>query len=115
MEKEKSCGLPFHPTVHYAQLTFTLHALLALGSPAPSTDGKPTKLGDGRLTAKEAHPNIDESALITKIDIRVVPVLCLLFVFTFLDRVNIANAAVYGMGKDLKLVGNQYNAALTIL
>ena len=61
------------------------------------------------------YPNIDESALVRKIDIRVVPVLCLLFLFAFLDRVNIANAAVYGMSKELGLVANQYNAALTIL
>jgi len=53
--------------------------------------------------------------LIRKIDLQVIPALCLLFVFAFLDRVNIANAAVYGMSKDLGLVGNQYNAALTIL
>ena len=60
-------------------------------------------------------PDINESALIRKIDIQVVPVLCMLFVFAFLDRVNIANAAVYGMSKDLGLVANEYNAALTIL
>jgi len=60
-------------------------------------------------------PDINESALIRKIDIRVIPVLCLLFSFAFLDRFNIANAAVYGMGNELKLVGNQYNVALTIL
>jgi hypothetical protein len=87
-----------------------------LGSLALSTDEKLAQLRcDGKLTAKEMYPNINESALMRKIDIRVVPILCLLFVFAFLDRVNIANAAVYGMSKELKLVGNQYNAALTIL
>ena len=50
-----------------------------------------------------------------KIDIRVIPVLVALYLFTYLDRVNIANAAVYGMANDLGLVGNQYNVALTIL
>jgi len=91
------------------------YAPQVLGSPAASTDGEPTKLGGRNLTAKEMYPNINESALLRRIDIRVVPVLCLLFLFAFLDRINIANAAVYGMGKELKLVGNQYNVALTIL
>ena len=61
------------------------------------------------------YPDIDESALIRRIDIRVIPVLVVLYLFTYLDRVNIANAAVYGMADDLGLVGNQYNVALTIL
>jgi len=72
-------------------------------------------VGDGRLTAKEMYPNIDESALMRRIDIRVIPILCVLYLFAYLDRVNIANAAVYGMSKDLGLVGNQFNVALTIL
>ena len=87
--------------------------LLALTSP---TDGQLAKLGyDGNITAKEMYSHIDEAALIRKIDIQVIPVLCLLFFFTFLDRVNIANAAVYGMSEDLGLVGNEYNIALTVL
>ena len=61
------------------------------------------------------YPEVNESALIRKIDIQVVPILCMMFVFAALDRVNIANAAVYGMSKDLGLVANQYNTALAIL
>lgn len=30
------------------------------------------------------------------------------------SRVNIGNAVIYGLPKDLKLVGNHYNAALTV-
>ena len=61
------------------------------------------------------YPDIDESALIRKIDIRVIPVLCLLYFFALLDRVNIGDAAVHGMILELGLTRNQYNAALTIL
>ena len=114
-EKEKCCELHLHTPLRYERLTFTRYALSALGSPAPSTDGYLTQPGNGKTTANEIYAHIDESALIRKIDIRVVPVLCLLFLFTFLDRVNIANAAVYGMNTELGLVANQYNAALTIL
>jgi len=37
-------------------------------------------------TAKEMFPDVDESKVMRKIDIRVVPVLCLLYVLAFLDR-----------------------------
>lgn len=52
--------------------------------------------------------------LITKIDLRVIPVLSILYLLAFLDRTNIANASVFGLQKDLGLTGTQYNTALTI-
>ncbi|MCJ1395401.1 hypothetical protein MMC18_008285 [Xylographa bjoerkii] len=57
-----------------------------------------------------------ERRLMTKIDLRVIPVLSVLYLLAFLDRTNIANAAVYGLSTDLGLVSgsNQYNTALTI-
>ena len=96
--------------------TIKTYVLPALSSQPTSTDGRLVQLGyHGKVTAKEMYPDINELALIRKIDIQVVPALCLLFFFTFLDRVNIANAEVYGMGKEIGLVGNQYNVALAIL
>ena len=58
--------------------------------------------------------NISQRKLVTKIDLRIVPVLSILYLLAFLDRTNIANAAVFGLAKDLKLAGNQYNTALAI-
>ena len=87
----------------------------SLGSPTSSTDKGLTQFGDGKPTAKEMYPHIHESALVRKIDIQVVPVLAVLFIFTVMDRVNIANANVYGMSKDIGLVGNQYNVTLAVL
>jgi len=52
--------------------------------------------------------------LVSKIDLRVIPVLSILYLLAFLDRTNIANAAVFGLQKDLRLTGTQYNTALTI-
>ena len=59
-------------------------------------------------------PYTTQRRLITKIDLRVIPVLSLLYLLAFLDRTNIANAAVFGLQKDLGLTGTQYNTALTI-
>jgi hypothetical protein len=55
-----------------------------------------------------------ERKLVTKIDLRVIPVLSILYLLAFLDRTNIANASIYGLVKDLNLKGIQYNTALTI-
>ncbi|EHK99844.1 MFS general substrate transporter [Glarea lozoyensis ATCC 20868] len=55
-----------------------------------------------------------EKKLMTKIDLRVIPFLCILYLLAFLDRVNIANARSFGLIAELKLQGNQYNTALTI-
>ncbi|CAG8957004.1 hypothetical protein HYFRA_00012484 [Hymenoscyphus fraxineus] len=59
-------------------------------------------------------PHTTERALMTKIDLRVIPFLCILYLFAFLDRVNIANARSFSLAKDLDLQNNEYNTALTI-
>lgn len=62
----------------------------------------------------QCPPHTTERKLVTRIDMHVVPFLCILYLLAFLDRVNIANAAVYGMAKDLDLTGNKYNIALVV-
>ena len=64
--------------------------------------------------ALECPPTINEKALLRKIDIHVIPMLFLVYLAAFLDRVNIANALTLGLPKDLHLKGNQSNVALTI-
>lgn len=55
-----------------------------------------------------------EKKLMAKIDARVIPFLCVLYLLAFLDRVNIANANVYGLSTELHLDGDKYNTALVI-
>lgn len=55
-----------------------------------------------------------EKKLMAKIDLRVIPFLCILYLLAFLDRVNIANARSFGLAKDLNLRTLEYNTALTI-
>lgn len=50
----------------------------------------------------------------TRIDLHVIPFLCILYLLAFLDRVNIANAKSFSLVKDLNLSGVQYNTALTM-
>ena len=42
------------------------------------------------------------------------PMLWLLYTWSFIDRINIGNARVYGIEKQLHLVGYDYNIALTM-
>ena len=62
----------------------------------------------------ECPPHTTERKLVRRIDLHVVPFLCILYLLAFLDRVNIANANVYGMSTELALTGNKYNVALVI-
>lgn len=49
-----------------------------------------------------------------KIDIRLVPVLTILYLIAHIDRANIGNAKIEGLIEDLGLTGTQYNVALAI-
>ncbi|KAK7712998.1 hypothetical protein SLS57_007559 [Botryosphaeria dothidea] len=58
--------------------------------------------------------HLDEKKILRKMDVRIVPVLAVLYLMSFLDRSNIANAEVEGMSSDLNMSGGQYNWTLTI-
>ena len=55
-----------------------------------------------------------ERRLVRKCDLHVVPIVSLLYMFSFLDRINIGNARIQGLEKDLKMKGNNFNVALLI-
>ncbi|KAK4212153.1 high-affinity nicotinic acid transporter [Rhypophila decipiens] len=56
----------------------------------------------------------EETAIRRKIDWHTVPLVTLLYMLCFLDRANIGNARIQGLGADLKLEGLQFNWALSI-
>ena len=62
----------------------------------------------------ELEATFDKKALLRKIDMRVIPILFLLYLAAFLDRVNIGNALTLHMPQDLHLKGNESNVVLTI-
>ncbi|KAJ5369664.1 hypothetical protein N7509_014276 [Penicillium cosmopolitanum] len=59
-------------------------------------------------------PNVDDAALVRKIDMRVLPMLFAIYLVAFLDRVNISNALTMSMPTDLDLYGDRANIALLI-
>ncbi len=66
----------------------------------------------------EQLPSIDHAAearLIAKLDLYIIPPTMLLYLFSFLDRVNIGNAKLYGFQEDLGITSTQYSTAVSLL
>ncbi|KAM3421949.1 putative transporter [Cercospora zeina] len=56
-----------------------------------------------------------EKKLVRKLDLHIIPVVMLLYLLSFLDRVNIGNARLYGLEEDLGLSSSQFQTAVSIL
>ncbi|VBB78581.1 Putative Permease of the major facilitator superfamily [Podospora comata] len=61
----------------------------------------------------ESFAHLNEKAILRKMDIRLIPMLALLYLLSFLDRGNIGNAKIEGLQEDLGLTDDQYNWCLT--
>ncbi|KAL7274654.1 hypothetical protein RUND412_002436 [Rhizina undulata] len=74
--------------------------------------------GNDSLDATSAqHLDLDPIAvkrIWRKVDLRIMPIACLLYLASYIDRANIGNAKVLGMASDLHLSSNAYNWALSI-
>lgn len=70
----------------------------------------PEDLRDDIIIDEEA-----EKKLLRKLDTWIVPPVMLLYLLSFLDRVNIGNARLYDMEEDLGLKGDQYQIAVSVL
>ncbi|KAL1960132.1 hypothetical protein VTO42DRAFT_304 [Malbranchea cinnamomea] len=55
-----------------------------------------------------------ERRVLRKMDLRLIPMLALLYLLAFLDRGNIGNAKIEGLLEDLNMTGPQYNWCLTV-
>ncbi|KAE9994584.1 hypothetical protein EG327_008097 [Venturia inaequalis] len=62
---------------------------------------------------KEMDSEMDKR-ITRKIDIRLVPMLCMLYLTAYLDRTNIGNAKLYGLEKELHMPSNGYNTAIWV-
>ncbi|KAK9369479.1 major facilitator superfamily domain-containing protein [Lipomyces kononenkoae] len=55
-----------------------------------------------------------ERAICRRLDMRLLPLLALMYLFNSLDKSNLGNAKTDGMTTDLHMVGNQYNILLSV-
>ncbi|KAJ4412117.1 hypothetical protein N0V82_008828 [Gnomoniopsis sp. IMI 355080] len=64
-------------------------------------------------TTLDSFKHLDEKKILRKMDLRLIPVLALLYLLSFLDRGNIGNAKIEGLQEDLGLRSYEYNWCLT--
>ncbi|KAI5362351.1 putative major facilitator superfamily, MFS transporter superfamily [Septoria linicola] len=57
---------------------------------------------------------INEKRLVRKLDTHLLPAVCILYLLSFLDRANVANARLEGLTTDLGITPNQYLTGLTL-
>ncbi|KAK5998874.1 putative transporter [Cladobotryum mycophilum] len=70
----------------------------------------PNRVASGNASFRD----IDEKKVLRKMDMRLIPMLALLYLLSFLDRGNIGNAKIEGLIEDLHMTPNQYNWCLTV-
>jgi|SRR5690242_18432462 len=57
---------------------------------------------------------INENKLLRMLDLRLLPAVSILYLLSFLDRSNVANARIEGLIDDLDMTGNEYLTGLTL-
>ncbi|EEH38879.1 hypothetical protein PAAG_01341 [Paracoccidioides lutzii Pb01] len=84
--------------------------------PAEKSPGEGSRVQNqaAEISDNEAIDPKKESRLLRKIDIHLLLPLWVIFLFGFLDRINLGNVAVLGIVEELKLKGNDFNIALQI-
>jgi len=83
------------------------------------TEDVAEKTSNSSAELEAQHVELDEAEsarVLRKVDMRLVPMLALLYLVAFIDRSNIGNAKIAGMTTDLNMPSNslQYNTAVTI-
>lgn len=69
-------------------------------------------IADNPNVTLETFAHLDVKKILLKMDLRLVPMLTLLYLLSFLDRGNIGNAKIEGLAEDLHLTGPEYNWCL---
>ncbi|KAK3317730.1 major facilitator superfamily domain-containing protein [Cercophora scortea] len=82
-------------------------------------DGKAVHVPDSSIDIPSASISDSDHARLTrrvlfKMDTRIIPVLFLLFLCSFLDRTNVGNAKILGLETDLKISNQRYNECLAV-
>ncbi|KAI0378096.1 MFS general substrate transporter [Hypomontagnella monticulosa] len=65
-------------------------------------------------TTIDSFADLDEKKILRKMDLRLIPMLALLYLLSFLDRGNIGNAKIEGLQEDLRMSPDEYNWCLTV-
>ncbi|KAI0325815.1 MFS general substrate transporter [Cubamyces sp. BRFM 1775] len=80
---------------------------------SPSSD-VPAENQEGQLPSPPNLTEEEERRIWRKVDMRLLPILTVMYLVGSLDRSNIGNAKLQGLLTELQLTGNKYNIALTM-
>ena len=72
-----------------------------------------SRVEDSCLESQMANREAEKKLLRT-CDLYVIPSITVLYMLAFIDRINIGNARIQGLEKDLGMKGNDYNVALLV-
>ncbi|KAF9969751.1 hypothetical protein BGZ73_007748 [Actinomortierella ambigua] len=75
---------------------------------------KAEQMEDGSVTSDFDPDSPEIRRVRRKADLHLIPIFSLLYLFSFIDRVNIGNAKVAGIEKALGITSTQFNMALTV-
>ena len=81
--------------------------------PSTTNTSKSSVSGDLCLDDHIVDPAA-EKRLLRKCDLHVVPIISLLYMLAFIDRINIGNARIQGLEKGLSMKGSDFNVALFV-
>ncbi|OAL45688.1 phthalate transporter-like protein [Pyrenochaeta sp. DS3sAY3a] len=85
------------------------------GNPKPDATQKERASDSAANDYGETYDHVEEKRLVRKVDWRLLPILGALYSIALIDRTNISNARVAGMGADLALqVGDRYTIVLVL-
>ncbi|KAK8059021.1 hypothetical protein PG994_009469 [Apiospora phragmitis] len=84
------------------------------GSPKVAEKDRIDAMAETPGTTMASFAHLDEKKILRKMDMRLIPMLAVLYLLSFLDRGNIGNAKIEGLQDDLKMSGGQYNWCLTV-
>ncbi|KAF2821798.1 MFS general substrate transporter [Ophiobolus disseminans] len=101
---------PTHSHTQTRKVSVSSHAARSKAEEIARIDALAT--APGVTMASFAH--LDEKKILRKMDLRLIPMLALLYLLSFLDRGNIGNAKIEGLVEDLGMSGAQYNWCLTV-
>ncbi|CAI6091672.1 unnamed protein product [Clonostachys chloroleuca] len=76
--------------------------------------GGPSGLAQGGLAFDRNFPEDRRKKILWKVEIRLIPLLILLYLFAYIDRVNIGNAKIEGLSRGLRMADHQYRICLSI-
>ncbi|KAB8278698.1 major facilitator superfamily domain-containing protein [Aspergillus minisclerotigenes] len=97
------------PLTEYRSLVFAPRMQTSIAT--SPTEGKSYYERHGPMTAPT---RTELTTFVSQVDIRLVPMLCILYLISHLDRANIGNAKILGLTDELGLSGMQYNIALSL-